>query len=162
MAKIKTKSVTKINGKELLKQLDTIFDFSIAGYSAPNMQILKPYYSKVMRGIKNLKGYVYFINPKDYLDNSFAITNVKNEKIRHPKIDIFNLKNKFALPVLDIIRLKGLGRGRVLLCLKQNIPYVPIVCCAFNRLQTETWLSAHNIIFKTRKELENMKIEDSK
>lgn len=119
--------------------LTKYFNFKIVGYTKPIMQDLKPYYTKVMNGIKNLKGYVYLISPKDFLKNSYATSDVSKEEIR-TTLDIDNLKPKFALPYIDTIGKKGLGRGRVLLCDKKGLKEIPVLIAGKDKAQIEKWL----------------------
>jgi len=129
-----------------------LFDFTIAGYTKPNMQSTKPYYTRVLHGKKNAYGKVYLMSPKDFLLNSYAITDIMNEEIRNPNADLSNpTKPRWALPWVDIARKKGFGRGRALVCHHFKIKAIPVLMVGWGEEQIKEWLKEKKISAKAYK-----------
>jgi len=156
MSKKKAKKVEIIEEKKLFESkpepkkvkdidLTTIFNFDIAGYTKPIMQSLKPYPTKVMRGIKNMTGRVVLMSADDFLTNSFAVTDVANEEIRNGALKVEDVNPKFALPYINITGGKGFGRGRVLLCRHWGINTVPVLLMGVTQEVIDAWLKETKI-----------------
>ena len=141
----------KSKAKSKSSTIKDLFDFTIAGYTKPNMWV-KKYYTSVLHGRQVNRGTesrVVIMDGKDFLKNSFSKTNVLKEKIR-TKASLKDLvkKRKFALPYIDITRKKGFGRGRVLMCLKNDVKEVPVLLVGTPKGEIDKWLKGKKIKVK--------------
>ncbi len=116
-----------------------IFNYDIAGYSKPNMQILKDHYTKIMKGKLPVQSRVVLIAPEKFLKNCYAKTDITKEELRH-KIDLDNLKPRYALPYIDLRREKALGRGRVLACYKAGVVKIPVLVVGSSQEQIDEYV----------------------
>jgi len=131
-----------------LHNLKNIFDYSIAGYTKPNMQMLKDRYTRIMRGeFGAIASKVVLMAPDKFLKNSFSKTDVLKEPLRK-EVDLDNLHPKYALPYVDLRRGKALGRGRALVCYKAGILEIPVL------VVSSTAASINDFVKKVGKKIE--------
>ena len=128
-----------------------VFNMEIVGYTKPLMQELKPYYTKIMRGIKNAKGKIVFMSPGKFLDYYYEKHASSKEKITNPRIDINNLQYKWAIPFIDTVREKVMGSGRALHCEKEGIKEIPVLIVGRNLKEVDAWVKKEKIGKKTEK-----------
>jgi len=129
-----------------------LFDFTIAGYTKPNMQSTKPFYTKVLHNKTNAYGKVYLMNPKTFLLNSYPTTDIMKEPLRNVNANLIKpVKPRWALPWVDINRRKGFGRGRALVCHHFKIPRIPVLVVGTGEEHIAEWLKANKIKAKEYK-----------
>ena len=126
--------------KEPTQDLKHIFNYDIAGYSEPNMQALKPYYTKVMKGVKAAKGRVVMMDAEKFIKRSYPMP---NEPEPNYNLDMTKLKPKFAIPYVDTVTQKGMGRDKAKLCLNAGIKKIPVLVVAMSEGDIDKWLKAN-------------------
>ena len=98
--------------------LKDIFDFT---HSAGDS-----WYTKVLLGRKKVEHCVVLMVGEDFFKHSFSTTYIRKQVVKS-KVKLKDRKTKFPLPYIDLIRKKGMGNGRVLMCYREGIKEVPVL-----------------------------------
>lgn len=140
--------------KDEIELLKKYYNFDIAGYSKPNMQILKPYYTKVMNHEKNVSHMIVIMNATDFLKHGFGagkdahLSDDEGNKIFEKVKNYNNLmkpNTRWALPVIDLRNKTRMGAFRVATFKKCGISKVPALICGSSILEIQDWLDEKNI-----------------
>lgn len=123
--------------------IEDVFRFDWAGDSKENMQVSKPYYTKIMQGIKRAKGKVVIIPTDDALRIHPDGDRRKEELVN--EVDFLALPYKQALPWLDLTREKARGWGRILWARDQGMKEVPLLIVALEEKDIDDFLKKEKI-----------------
>ncbi len=138
--------MAKVVKKEKKPDLKDLFDFTKAGFSKPNMQRLKTYYTRVIAGVMNAKGKIVLMNPEEALDNCYhaGLKGWKKKAKSYNDAVFFEKKYKEALPVIDITRKITLGTSRMVICYNHGLK-VPVLVVGETIKDIDKWLKAKKI-----------------
>lgn len=129
-------------------ELRQLFDFTKAGYTKPNMQETKDYYTKVLRGIKFAQGRVVRMSVEDFIDSAFDYPIIENQLLID-KPELFDIKKmRFNLPYIDIIRGKTFGLDVAEFCKTNGINEIPVLLVGASKKEIDDWIKEEEIKVK--------------
>ena len=138
--------------KKMKVQLEDIFNYSIAGWTKPNMQRAKRTYTKILNNPADTRAMFVLMSPKSMLYNCFDAPthsdHPDNWKWYGNLIFPPTYKTRWAIPYIDIVREKARGRGRVHLCLENGVEKVPVLLVGKSQDHVKNWLKEKKIEYE--------------
>ena len=114
-----------------------LFDYKVAGWHEKND------YTDIMEGLKNAKGKVVQMAPLKILQNGFCVKNVEKQVIYNEgfkKSLDYNMKPKWAIPVIDLRTERHVAFSAVLICHKHKVKKVPVLIVGKDIATIDKWI----------------------
>lgn len=132
-------------------ELEDIFDYEVVGYTKPNMQSTKPYYTQALKGNKALKGRVVIINAKTILGLALKIMGFKEKdydfgigKVWRKEVFDCPLR-KFSLPFIDVTNKVSGGIKPIQTCIDEGVDRVPVFICGISKKEVDKWIEKNGL-----------------